>query len=158
MVSIIYAIVGYFVLLLTVRVLKRRAGSGISMVDFVLIFLIGGVIILGTMAQDRSMTNATCIVITIGFLHRSLAWAKSKSPRVGALVDGVPLVVLDKGKPREEVMGNMRITDLDIEIASRAARVPTTDQVEYAVLERNGSISIIPKKQVKKIADSADGI
>jgi uncharacterized membrane protein YcaP (DUF421 family) len=117
------------------------------MLDFVLIFLIGGVIILGTMTQDRSMTNATCIVITVGLLHRSVAWAKSKSPKVGALVDGVPLVVLDKGKPRQEVMDHMRITDLDVAIASRAARVPSTDQVEYAVLERNGSISIIPKSR-----------
>jgi uncharacterized membrane protein YcaP (DUF421 family) len=147
MVSVVYAVVGYFFLLLTVRVLKRRAGSGISMLDFVLIFLIGGVIILGTMTQDRSMTNATCIVITVGLLHRSVAWAKSKSPKVGALVDGVPLVVLDKGKPRQEVMDHMRITDLDVAIASRAARVPSTDQVEYAVLERNGSISIIPKSR-----------
>ncbi len=145
MVSVVYAVLGYFFLLLTVRVLKRRAGSGISMLDFVLIFLIGGVIILGTMAQDRSMTNAICIVITVGFLHRTVAWAKSKSPRVGALVDGVPLVVLDKGKPRKEVMDHMRITDLDIEIAARSAQLPSTDQVEYAVLERNGSISVIPR-------------
>jgi uncharacterized membrane protein YcaP (DUF421 family) len=146
MVSVLYAVAGYFFLLLTVRVLKRRAGSGISMLDFVLIFLIGGVIILGTMAQDRSMTNATCIVITIGFLHRTVAWAKSKSPKVGALVDGVPLVLLDRGKARREVMDHMRITDLDLEIAARAARVPSTDQVEYAVLERNGSISIFPRQ------------
>jgi len=146
MVSVLYAVAGYFFLLLTVRVLKRRAGSGISMLDFVLIFLIGGVIILGTMAQDRSMTNATCIVITIGFLHRTVAWAKSKSPKVGALVDGVPLVLLDRGKARREVMDHMRITDLDLEIAARAARVPSTDQVDYAVLERNGSISIFPRQ------------
>jgi uncharacterized membrane protein YcaP (DUF421 family) len=146
MVSIVYAVLGYFFLLLTVRVLKRRAGSGISMLDFVLIFLIGGVIILGIMAQDRSMTNATCIVITIGFLHRTVAWAKSKSPKVGALVDGVPLLLLDRGKARREVMEHMRITDLDLEIAARAARVPSTDQVDYAVLERNGSISIFPKQ------------
>lgn len=146
MVSVVYAVLGYFFLLLTVRVLKRRAGSGISMLDFVLIFLIGGVIILGTMAQDRSMTNAMCIVITVGFLHRTVAWAKSKSPKVGAVVDGVPLVVLDKGKARREVMDHMRITDLDIEIAARSAQVPSTDQVEYGVLERNGPISVISRE------------
>jgi uncharacterized membrane protein YcaP (DUF421 family) len=103
------------------------------------------VIILGTMAQDRSMTNATCTVITVGFLHRTVAWAKSKSPKIGALVDGVPVVVLERGRAREEVMDHMRVTPLDLEIAARSARVPSTDHVEYAVIERNGSISIIPK-------------
>jgi len=49
---------------------------------------------------------------------------------VGALVNGVPLVVMERGKPRREVMDHMRITDLDVEIAARAARVPSMDQVE----------------------------
>ena len=62
-------------------------------------------------------------------------------------MDAVPLVVLDKGMARRDVMNQMRITDLDLEIAARSAQVPNTEQVEYAVLERNGSISIIPKKQ-----------
>jgi uncharacterized membrane protein YcaP (DUF421 family) len=43
-------------------------------------------------------------------------------------------------------MDIMRIRDLDVEIAARGAQVPSTDQVEYAVLERNGSISIIRKE------------
>lgn len=43
-------------------------------------------------------------------------------------------------------MDRMRITPLDVEIASRGAQVPSTDQVDYAVLERNGSISIIAKE------------
>lgn len=63
---------------------------------------------------------------------------ESKSPRIGALVDGSPIVILDKGKPREEVMKLMRLRDLDIEIAARNAQVPSTDQIDYAVLERNG--------------------
>lgn len=147
MISLIYAIAGYFFLLLTVRVLKRRAGSGLSMVDFVLIFLIGGVIILATVAQDRSLTNCTCIVIAIGVLHRAVAWAKSKSPRIGAVVDGVPIVLLDKGKPREEVMRNMRLREMDVEIAARGSQLESTDKVDFAVLERNGSISIIPREE-----------
>jgi len=74
--TIIRAIVGYFVLLIVVRVLKRRAGSQLTPFEFVLIFLIGGIIILSTVDSDRSVTNCTCAVITVGLLHRALSWER----------------------------------------------------------------------------------
>ena len=58
-----------------------------TMADFVLVFLMGGVIILSTVGNDRSVTNCTCAVITIGLLHRTVSWAKTQSPRLGAVID-----------------------------------------------------------------------
>jgi uncharacterized membrane protein YcaP (DUF421 family) len=120
--TIIRAIVGYFVLLLVVRVLRRRAGSQMTMFEFVLIFLIGGVIILSTVDRDRSVTNCTCAVITVGMLHRLLSWAKSKNPHIGAFLDGVPLVVIKNGEWQSEVIEKMYIRkeDLRPQLAARA--------------------------------------
>jgi uncharacterized membrane protein YcaP (DUF421 family) len=143
--TIIRAIVGYFVLLLVVRVLRRRAGSQMTMFEFVLIFLIGGVIILSTVDRDRSVTNCTCAVITVGMLHRLLSWAKSKNPRIGAFLDGVPLVVIKNGEWQSEVIEKMYIRKEDLRAAARSQGVPSLEKVKYAILERNGGISIIPK-------------
>ena len=46
--TVIHAIVGYFFLLLAVRVLSRRPGSQMTPFEFVIVFLMGGVIILST--------------------------------------------------------------------------------------------------------------
>jgi hypothetical protein len=81
--TIIRAIVGYFVLLLVVRVLRRRAGSQMTMFEFVLIFLIGGVIILSTVDRDRSVTNCTCAVITVGV-------ATAAPPKMRTTMPSVP--------------------------------------------------------------------
>jgi uncharacterized membrane protein YcaP (DUF421 family) len=143
--TIIRAIIGYFVLLLVVRVLRRRAGSQMTMFEFVLIFLIGGVIILSTVDRDRSVTNCTCAVITVGMLHRLLSWAKSKNPRIGAFLDGVPLVVIKNGEWQSEVIEKMYIRKEDLRAAARSQGVPSLEKVKYAILERNGGISIIPK-------------
>ena len=70
--TIVRALIGYFVLLVVVRVLKRRAGSQMTLFEFVLIFLIGGVVILSTVGKDRSVTNCTCAVLAVGLLHLSL--------------------------------------------------------------------------------------
>jgi uncharacterized membrane protein YcaP (DUF421 family) len=144
--TIVHAVIGYFVLLLTVRALRRRAGSQITLFEFVLIFLIGGVIILSTVGNDRSVTNCTCAVIAVGMMHHVLAWAKSKSPRFGAIIDGAPLVIIRHGEWQTEVMQGMKLNREDIEIATREAGLTNLSKIDYAILERNGRISILRKQ------------
>lgn len=146
MATIIHAVIGYFVLLLVVRVLKRRAGSQITLFEFVLIFLMGGTVILSTVGNDRSVTNCTCAVIAVGLMHRGFAWAKSRSPRLGALIDGTPLVVIRHGEWQQEVMEGMKLNREDIEMAARAAGMTRLSEIDYAILERNGRISLLGKK------------
>src|ERR1700712_12522 len=143
--TILHAIFGYFFLLMTVRVLKRRAGSQMALFEFVIIFLIGGIIILSTVGNDRSVTNCTCAVISIGLLHRAIAWGKSRSPRLGSVLDGTPLVLLRNGEWQMEVMQGMKLKPEDVHTAARASGTASLDDVAYAILERNGRISIIPK-------------
>jgi uncharacterized membrane protein YcaP (DUF421 family) len=71
MYTIIHVIIGYFFLLLTVRVLARRPGAQMAPFEFVIVFLIGGIIILSSTGDDRSRTNYTCAVITAGLMHSS---------------------------------------------------------------------------------------
>jgi uncharacterized membrane protein YcaP (DUF421 family) len=144
--TILRAIVGYLVLVLVVRVLRHRAGSQMTLFEFVLIFLIGGIVILSTVGRDHSVTNCTCAVITVGFLHRALSWAKSKNPRIGAVIDGSPIVLIKNGKWQPEQVRAKNVRKEDVQAAARGQGVPSLERVEYAVLERNGGISIIEKK------------
>jgi uncharacterized membrane protein YcaP (DUF421 family) len=144
--TIIHAVVGYFVLLFVVRVLKRRAGSQMTLFEFVLIFLLGGIIILSTVGNDRSVTNCTCAVIAVGLIHRSLAWGKSRSPRLGAIIDGTPLVIIKNGEWQPEVMSGMKLRREDIEAAARSSNVTKIEDIDYAILERNGRISVFRKE------------
>ena len=146
--TIIHAIVGYFFLLLTVRVLSRRPGAQLTIFEFVIVFLIGGVIILSTVGNDHSVTNCTCAVISVGLMHRAVSWAKGKNPRFGAIVDGTPLVLLKHGEWQKEVMQGMHLAPEDVMAAARGKGIRDFESIQYAVLERNGAISII-KKQAK---------
>jgi uncharacterized membrane protein YcaP (DUF421 family) len=143
MYTIIHAILGYFFLLFTVRVLTRRPGAQMTLFEFVLVFLIGGIAILATVGNDRSMTNCTCAVVTVGLMHRLVSGLKSRYPKFGAVVDGTPLVVLKNGQWQTEVMSMMRLDDNDVMAAARTKGVKSLNEIKYAVLERIGSISII---------------
>src|SRR3978361_809411 len=117
--TIIHAAVGYFFLLLTVRVLTRRPGAQMTLFEFVIVFLIGGVIILATVGHDRSVTNCAMPILTVGLLHRSVSYAKTKSSTFGAIVDGTPLVAVKDGAWQAEVMTGMSLAPEDIMAAAR---------------------------------------
>jgi uncharacterized membrane protein YcaP (DUF421 family) len=144
--TLLHAIVGYFVLLLTIRLLSRRPGSQLTLFEFVLIFLMGGIIIASTMGGDRSITNATSAVIMVGFLHRAVSYGRNRWPRIGMLIDGVPLVIYKSGNWQEEVMREMRIAPEDVLAAARSKGYRGLEQIDYAVLERNGQITILSKQ------------
>lgn len=144
--TILHAIAGYFFLLIVVRVLTRRPGGQMTMGDFVLVFLMGGVIILSTAGEDRSLTNCTCAVITIGLLHRSVSWLKTRSPRIGAIIDGTPIALMKHGEIDDDVMHGMQVGHADLEAAARLKGIASLEAAEYAVLERNGGISVIERE------------
>jgi uncharacterized membrane protein YcaP (DUF421 family) len=113
----------------------------------VIVFLIGGVIILSTTGNDRSETNTICAVLTIGLMHRSVSTLKQKYPRLGAWIDGTPLVLLKDGEWQQEAMQRMRVQDTDVMASARLKGVKTLSGIKYAVLERNGAISVIKSEE-----------
>ena len=145
--TVLYASFGYLFLLLVVRTLSRRPGAQMAPFEFVIIFLIGGVLILSTVSQDHSVTNSTCAVIAVGFMHRTISFLKARFPRFGAIVDGVPVVLLKEGQWQEDAVRGTRVNDVDVMAAARTKGIKRLDQIKYAILERNGAISIIKKEE-----------
>jgi len=145
--TIFHAIVGYFVLLLAVRILSRRPGGQLTLFDYFIVFLIGGVALQATVGRDHSVTNCFTAILAIGLMHRFVAWLKDRSPRFGVIVDGTPLVLVKDGNWQLEVMRGMRLDPEDVMAAARAKQIGSVFSIKYAVLERNGTISIIKQNE-----------
>jgi uncharacterized membrane protein YcaP (DUF421 family) len=143
MYSLIHAVLGYLFMTLMMRILRRRPGAQMTPFEFVLVFLVGGVIILATVGDDHSMTNCYGGVVAICLMHRLVNTIKLRWPRFADVVDGKPMVLLQNGKWNATSMEQSRIDDMDVMAAAREKGVRSLDQIKYAVLERNGSISII---------------
>ncbi len=88
MYTLLHAVLGYFFLTLMIRVLARRPGAQMTPFEFVLVFLVGGVIILATVGDDRSITNCYGGVIAICLMHRLVGTLKQRSPRLASIIDG----------------------------------------------------------------------
>jgi uncharacterized membrane protein YcaP (DUF421 family) len=147
MAAVIRAIFGYCFLVLMVRIVGRRPGKQMTPFEFVLIFFIGGLTLTQMVADDKSLTNAICQIVTVALMHYALTWLRSRSPRFASAADGTPLLLMERGRWRKTTLKQMRIADDDVMAAARDQGLARLDQVEYAVLERNGEISVIPAKK-----------
>ena len=142
MAAVVRAFFGYLFLVMVVRIVGRRPGKQMTPFEFVLIFFIGGLALTAIVGDEVSFTNALCQIITVGLGHYTLAWARSKSRRFARLVDGTPLVLLENHSWRSDTMKHMRIKDDDVIASARDSGIKTLQEIDLAVLERNGEISV----------------
>ena len=143
MAAIFRAIFGYCFLVFMIRVAGRRPGKQMSPFEFVLIFFGGGLTLTFMVADEASLTNAVAQIATVGIMHYAIVLLRRKSTTFARAIDGTPLVLLDRGQWRTETLARMRILDEDVMAAARDKGLASLEKVKYAILERNGEISII---------------
>ncbi|HYZ71908.1 MAG TPA: YetF domain-containing protein, partial [Chthoniobacterales bacterium] len=97
--------------------------------------------------DDRSFTNALVQIASICAAHYLLVILRARWPGIGRIVDGTPLILLERGQWHQQTMKDMLIQDADVMATARDQGLENLEQIEYAVLERNGQISIITKEE-----------
>ncbi len=141
---IIRAAVAYIILLLAVRLIGRRLASMLAPFDIVVLFLFGGALMSAVLGDDHSMVAAISVVFSIGLMHVSVTKLKRWSPWFGRLVDGTPIIVYERGEWHQDRMRGLRMLESDVMTAVRQKGLMRLEQVRYAVVERDGKVSIIP--------------
>lgn len=145
--SVARALFGYFFLVFVVRIVGRRPGKQLTPFEFILIFFLGGLMLTAIVQQEMSVTNAFCQIMAIALAHYTLTVLRQRSERVARILDGVPLVLLEGGQWHVNTLHRMRLHDDDVMENARDQGLRSLDQIDKAVLERNGEISILPKEE-----------
>lgn len=143
--SVLRGVAVYFFVYLVLRASGKRSLSQITTFDFVLLLIISETTQQALLGDDFSLTNAFIIIVTLVGIDIALSLLKQRSPRAEQVLEGQPLLLVADGKLLQERLDNERIDEQDILSAARLQGLERMDQVKYAVLERSGGISIIPK-------------
>ncbi|PPL01872.1 DUF421 domain-containing protein [Parapedobacter indicus] len=135
----------YLFLLLLFRILGKHSLSETTTFDFVLLLIIGEATQQALLGSDFSMTNALVLITVLMGIDMVFVKLKGKYKKLDRLLEGTPLILVDHGKP---LRGRMKEAKVDTEDILEAARLShgleQMHQIKYAVLERDGQISIIP--------------
>lgn len=143
--AVLRATVIYFLLLLVLRISGKRTFAEVTPFDFVLLLIISETTQQGLLGDDYSITNAFLLVITLVGIDIAVSFLKGRFPALDRIFEGLPLVILENGRPHKKRLAKARIEIEDILFAARESHgLERLEQIKYAVLERNGGISIIP--------------
>ena len=145
--TVLKAAAAYLMVLFAMRLIGRRTASQQAPFDMVVLFLFGGMTTTAILGEDRSFTAAMTGIFTVGLMHVLVSWLKLRSVLFERIVDGTPIVVFEEGRWSEREMRTLRMQEVDIRTAMRQQGMIDTNAIRYAIIERDGTISIIPKKK-----------
>jgi uncharacterized membrane protein YcaP (DUF421 family) len=144
--TVIRAAVIYLVLLIVFRISGKRSLAQVTTFDFILLLIIAETIQQALLGGDDSLANAFLLILTLVGIDIALSLIKDKSQTLEKLLDDVPLVLVEDGKPLQERLKKSRVDESEILTSARMNQgLESMDQIKYAVLERSGGISVIPK-------------
>ena len=140
------ALLIYAVLMRPVPAKGNRSLGQITTFDFILLLIISEAIQNGMVGSGYSITNALVLVVTLVTVDVVLSLVKRRWPRLEQFLDGTPMVIVENGRPLRDRMDKERVDESDVLSAARREGLERMSQIKYAVLERNGQISIIPRQ------------
>lgn len=144
--AIVRGLVVYVFLLILFRIAGRRTLGQMTNFDFVLLLIISEATQNAMIGNDYSLTNGFLVILTLVGIDIALSFVKQRLPVMERYLDGLPLVLVDEGRPIKTLMDRARVDEQDILASAREKHgLERMEQIKYAVLENNGGISIIPK-------------
>jgi uncharacterized membrane protein YcaP (DUF421 family) len=139
--TIVYA----FVLFLLRFSGKRQIGQ-LAPFDLVLLLMLSNAVQNALNGGDTSVAGGLLSATTLVALNSIVAVVTSKSKKAEAIIEGHPLVLIHNGKLYQAMMDQARLTHHELNSALRQAGCGCVDDVQYAVLENNGAISVVARK------------
>ena len=151
---IIRAVISFLLLLIVTRLIGRKAISQMTFFDF------AAAITMGTLAASIGMGNytgsfpAAIVLLTFAFLAIITGYLHIKSFSFRKLVNSEPVTLIRNGEIVEDNMRRTRTTINALNALLREKNVFNMNDVEFAIMEVDGELSVLPKSQKQPLTPS----
>lgn len=144
--SVLRAAAMYVALMVLFKIAGRRSLAELTTFDFVLLMIIGEATQQALLGDDFSLTNSIVVIVTLIAVDVGLSLLKRRFSTVSRLIDGEPTILVENGRILHERLRHARLIEADLMEAARSSQgIETLEQIKFAILERNGKISVIPQ-------------
>ena len=132
----------YLFLVIVFKVAGRRALLQMTSFDLILLLIISEATQQALLGEDFSVTGAmitiTTLVVIFGLLKKYFSTVEN-------ILDGTPVILVENGVPLADKLKKVDVSCDDILVSARQNHgITELKEIKYAILERNGHISIIP--------------
>lgn len=135
----------YFTVITAVRMMGKRQIGELQPSELVITLLISELASMPMQDPDQSLIMGMIPIFTLAAIEIAISIITLKSVKLRTLFYGRPIVMIYKGVIYQKEMERARVTLNDLTEAMRANGITQIEDVDYAILETNGNLSIIEK-------------
>ena len=132
----------YFFIIFIFRIMGKREIGELSIQDFVVSMLIAEIAALSIEKFNDSILFTFIPIVVLCVLEVIMGKLFLKSDHIKKIIDGKPVLIINKGKINYKEMKNQRYSLDDLLLELRNKEIKDINDVEYAILENNGNLNI----------------
>jgi len=132
---------------------KREVGQ-LGIIDLIVSILIAELVVVSVEDPNKSILYSLIPVICLVILQMVLSYLSLKNSKVRSLLDGHPSFIIKNGiiNYKEMIKQKYNLDDLLVQLRAKGYR--NIEEIEYAILENNGTLSVFPYKKVGVVKKS----
>ncbi len=140
----------YFFVMFMFRIMRKREVGQLGVVDLIVSILIAELVAISIENTQDTLFMTVIPIVVLVILEILLARIALKSKKIRTFFGGKPSIIIDKGRVDFKEMVKQRYTIDDLLLELRQKSIKSIEDVEYALLEANGKLSIFEKKLFDK--------
>lgn len=144
----------YFFILFIMRMMGKREIGKLSVFDLVVSIMIAELAVLSIDEIEAPMINSLTPIIVLVLTQMVISFLSLKSQKVREILDGKPSILIENGKIREKELKKQRYNLDDLMLQLRQNHIHSINQVEFAILEPSGRLTILPKSESENVSKS----
>ncbi len=133
---------GFLLLVIAMKLMGKREIGQLSVFDFLIVLSVADIMIIGIENYDKSIWYFVVPLIIIVFLQKIIALLSLIWPWFREKVDGKERIIISKGKILTKEMKKEKYNMDDLYTQLREKNIRSVHEVEYAILETNGNLSV----------------
>lgn len=139
----------YFFVVLAYRIMGKREIAQLGIIDLIVSILIAELVAMSIENTDKSIYLTIIPISILVLLEIVLAFVGIKSKTIRNILSGKPSLLISRGHINYHEMVKQRYSLDDLLVSLRQQQIRNLDEVEYAILEPNGKLSIFKYKPFK---------
>jgi uncharacterized membrane protein YcaP (DUF421 family) len=147
----------YLFIVIAIRLFGKKELAQLSVVDLVFILLISNAVQNAMVGPDATLLGGLVAASTLFLVNYLLKYMQYRFPQFGKLVQGDATMLVYQGKLLESHMKKAKITTDELMEAVREHGVKSIEEVDLAIMEVDGSISVLSDKYQKKTVKRRKG-
>ncbi|AFV01547.1 hypothetical protein UNSWDHB_385 [Dehalobacter sp. UNSWDHB] len=145
LIGIVRTIILYLIIVLVLRVMGKRQIGQLQPFELVIILMISELAVIPSQDSGIPLVAGLFPVLILLLLGLAISEIALKYEKARGIICGKPTILINKGQILEAELRKLRYNLSDLLEQLRAKNLPNIADVEYAILETNGQLSVIPK-------------